>query len=61
MRLAQLAFFVAIQSSIFFSSTVIGSEPVISTWAWNCLMSNLLPSASWAFFLRRWMVNAPIL
>ena len=43
---AQPARRLAIQSSILRSSTVSGSEPVISTWAWKSLRSKRAPSAA---------------
>ena len=58
---AQLAFFAAIQASIFCSRIASGSAPVISTWAWNSRMSNLGPSSASALRRSRWMVIAPIL
>ena len=48
-------------TSIFFSRIASGSAPVISTWAWNSLMSNLSPSSPSAFLRSRWMVSAPSL
>ncbi len=51
----------AIQSSIFFSSTVIGSAPVSSTAAWKVRGSNLAPSSPCALRFSRWIVSAPVL
>ena len=51
----------AIQRSIFCSRIASGSEPVISTWAWNSRMSNLCPSSASALRRSRWMVIAPVL
>ena len=61
MTACRYAFLVAIQSSIFLSSTVIGSDPVINIYAWNAFGSNFGPSAAIAFILSREIASWPIL